>query len=130
MLPNKEKEACPSPPGRSLLKRQAATGHLRGQYQASIRQKKANQTKQNCKHGEEGKDAGLSSQAVSKTNGFHHQPYSQIQLLPQPYLNIQSQKDKTSTLNSTASIDLPKVCFYFPAQIICPTHIYYASIKH
>ncbi|CAK6965883.1 LIM domain only protein 7-like isoform X4 [Scomber scombrus] len=109
VLLNKEKEACLSPPGRSLLKRQAATGHLRGQYQASIRQKKANQTKQNCKQGEEGKDASLSSQTVSKTNGFHHQPYTQIQLLPQPYLNIQSQQDKTSTLNCTASIDLPKV---------------------
>ncbi|XP_062286580.1 LIM domain only protein 7-like [Scomber scombrus] len=108
VLLNKEKEACLSPPGRSLLKRQAATGHLRGQYQASIRQKKANQTKQNCKQGEEGKDASLSSQTVSKTNGFHHQPYTQIQLLPQPYLNIQSQQDKTSTLNCTASIDLPK----------------------
>lgn len=108
---NNEKEGSLSPPGRSLLKRQTATGHLRGQYQASIRQKKANQAKQNGKQqGEEGKGVSLSSQTSFQTNDYHHQPYTQIQLLPQPYLNLQSQHDKTLTLPSNASVDLPKVC--------------------
>ncbi|XP_044207862.1 LIM domain only protein 7-like isoform X5 [Thunnus albacares] len=107
VLLNSEKERSLSPPGGSLLKRQIATGHLRGQYQASIRQKKANQAKQNGKQqAEEGKGASLSSQTSFQTNGYYHQPY-QTQLLPQPYLNPQSQQNKT--LTSSASIDLPKV---------------------
>ncbi|KAM7405999.1 hypothetical protein PAMP_000405 [Pampus punctatissimus] len=110
LLLNSEKEGSLSPPGRSLLKRQTATGHLRGQYQASIRQKKANQAKQNGKQqGKEGKSASLSSQTSFQTNGYHHQPYTQFQSLPQPYLNLQSQHDKTLTLPSNTSIDLPKV---------------------
>ncbi|XP_067442687.1 LIM domain only protein 7-like isoform X3 [Thunnus thynnus] len=109
VLLNSEKERSLSPPGGSLLKRQIATGHLRGQYQASIRQKKANQAKQNGKQqAEEGKGASLSSQTSFQTNGYYHQPY-QTQLLPQPYLNPQSQQNKTLTLTSSASIDLPKV---------------------
>ncbi|KAM7424309.1 hypothetical protein PAMA_000580 [Pampus argenteus] len=110
LLLNSEKGGSLSPPGRSLLKRQTATGHLRGQYQASIRQKKANQAKQNGKQqGKEGKSVSLSSQTSFQANGYHHQPYTQFQSVPQPYLNLQSQHDKTLTPPSNASTDLSKV---------------------
>ncbi|XP_040894523.1 LIM domain only protein 7-like isoform X2 [Toxotes jaculatrix] len=103
LLLNSKKEECLSPPTKSLLKRQTATGHLRGQYQASIRQKKANQAQQHgTEQGEEGKGASLFSQTSLQTNGYHHQPYTQTQFLPQPYSNLQSHHhNKSSTLSSS-----------------------------
>ncbi|XP_022623614.1 LIM domain only protein 7-like isoform X4 [Seriola dumerili] len=99
LLLNREKEVVLSPPTKSLPR--TAASHLRGQYQASIRQKKTNQAKQNgTDKGEEGKGASLSSQTSFQTNGHHHQPHTQ--LLPQPYSNLQSHlHNKSSTLPST-----------------------------
>ncbi|XP_039984836.1 LIM domain only protein 7-like isoform X2 [Xiphias gladius] len=99
LLFNSEREEFLSPPNKSLLKRQTATGHLRGQYQASVRQKKANMAKQNgTEQAEEGKGVSLSSQTTFQTNGYHHQPYTQTQLLPQPYSTLLSHHSKSSTL--------------------------------
>ncbi|XP_070765202.1 LIM domain only protein 7b [Enoplosus armatus] len=106
VLLKSEKEESLSPPPESSLKRQTATAHLKGPYQASIGQKKANQAKQNgTEQGEEVK-ATLSSQTSFQTNGYHHQPYTQTQ---QPYSNLPAHHNKSSTLPSNASIDPPKV---------------------
>ncbi|XP_073321320.1 LIM domain only protein 7b isoform X4 [Pagrus major] len=104
----KEKSLSP-PPIEPLLKRQTATAHLRGQYQASIRQKKANQAKQNgAEQAEEVKGATFSSQTSFQTNGYH-QPSTQTQLLLQPYSAPQARHIKGSSLPSNGSTDHPKV---------------------
>lgn len=117
LLFNSEREEFLSPPNKSLLKRQTATGHLRGQYQASVRQKKANMAKQNgTEQAEEGKGVSLSSQTTFQTNGYHHQPYTQTQLLPQPYSTLLSHHSKSSTLQPSkvyCSI------FQHPAFVLC-----------
>ncbi|KAG7222349.1 hypothetical protein INR49_016304 [Caranx melampygus] len=95
LLLNSEKEEAVST---KSLPRTAAAANLRGQYQASIRQKKANQAKlKGAEQKEEGKGASVSSQ----TNGYHHQPYTNAQILPQPYSNLQSHHNKSSTLPLT-----------------------------
>ncbi|GLD47351.1 LIM domain only protein 7-like isoform X1 [Lates japonicus] len=102
LLLNTQKEEFPSSPTESFLKRQTATGHLRGQYQASVKQNKANQAKQKGTEQEEGKGACLSSQTSYQTNGqHHHQPFTQTQLLPQPYSNLQSHHNKSLSLPPT-----------------------------
>ncbi|XP_054468375.1 LIM domain only protein 7-like isoform X2 [Anoplopoma fimbria] len=98
-----EKEESFSPSNKSSLKRQTATAHLKGQHQASIRQKEANQAKQNDT--EEVKGATLSS----RTNGYNYQPYTQTKLVLRPQSNLQNSHNKGSTLPSHPSIDLPKV---------------------
>ncbi|XP_045888393.1 LIM domain only protein 7b isoform X6 [Micropterus dolomieu] len=67
------------------------------------------ESKQNgTEQGEEVKGATLSSQTSLQINGCH-QPYTQTQLLPQPYSNQQAHHNKSSTFTSDASIDRPKV---------------------
>lgn len=110
LLLRKEKEEALSLPAESLLKRQTATTYLRGQYEASVKQKKANRASQNgTEQAEEVKSANLSGQTSFQTKSHHHQPYTQTHLLPQPYSNPQSSHSKSSTLPSTASTDHPKV---------------------
>ncbi|KAM9366993.1 LIM domain only protein 7-like [Symphorus nematophorus] len=105
-----EKEESLSPPKESSLKRQTAATQLMGEHQASIRPVKANMVKQNgTEQVEEVKGATLSSQTSFQTNGYHHQPYAQTQLLPQPYSNPQAHHNESSTLPSNASIVHPKV---------------------
>ncbi|XP_071345409.1 LIM domain only protein 7-like isoform X3 [Trachinotus anak] len=100
LLLKSEKAEVHSPPTKSLPR--TAANHLRGQYQASIRQKKANQARQNgTEEVEIGKGASVSSQKTSQTNGYHHQPYTNTQLLPQPYSSLQSHHSKSSTPPST-----------------------------
>ncbi|XP_035508239.1 LIM domain only protein 7b isoform X2 [Morone saxatilis] len=108
LLLKSEKEESLSTPTESSLKRQTATAHLKGQYQASVRQKKANQAepKQNgTEQREEVKGATLSTQ----TNGYHHQSHTQAQLRRQPYSNLQTHHNKSSSLPPNSSIDHPKV---------------------
>ncbi|XP_038557141.1 LIM domain only protein 7b isoform X5 [Micropterus salmoides] len=67
------------------------------------------ESKQNgTEQGEEVKGGTLSSQTSLQINGCH-QPYTQTQLLPQPYSNQQAHHNKSSTFTSDASIDRPKV---------------------
>ncbi|XP_041812847.1 LIM domain only protein 7b isoform X3 [Chelmon rostratus] len=110
LLLKSEKEEPLSPPTESSLKRQTATGYLKGQYQASVRQKKAQQAKLNGAEQaeEEVKGAAISSQTSLQTNGYHHQPSTHTQLLPQPYSNLQVHYSKSSTLPSNGTTDHPK----------------------
>ncbi|TDH16961.1 hypothetical protein EPR50_G00003500 [Perca flavescens] len=99
-----EQEESLSPTTKSSLKRPTVTAHLKGQ------QKKANQAKQTgTKQEEQGQGATVSRPTSFQTDGYHHQPYTQTQLLPQPYSNLQTHHNKSLTLPSDASIDLPKV---------------------
>ncbi|XP_044049697.1 LIM domain only protein 7b isoform X3 [Siniperca chuatsi] len=110
LLLKSEKEESLSPPPESSLKRQTASAHLKGQYQASTTQKKANKEKQNgTEQGEEVKGATLSSQTSFQITGYHHQPYNQTQLLPQPCSNLQAHHNISSSLPSNVSIGRPKV---------------------
>ncbi|XP_078031109.1 LIM domain only protein 7 isoform X4 [Epinephelus lanceolatus] len=110
VLLKNEKEESLSPATKSSLKRQTATAHLETPHQASLTHRQAHQVKQNgTEQGEEVKAATLSSQISFQTNGYHHQPYTQNQLLPQPYSNQQTHYNKSSTLPSKASVDLLKV---------------------
>ncbi|XP_061597689.1 LIM domain only protein 7b isoform X2 [Cololabis saira] len=88
------------------LKRQMAAAHLRGQYQASVKQKKAFQAK--LKGTEEGNNASLSSQTPLQTTGYPQQPSTPSQILPQPYTKLQSH-NRSLSLSSTASPDISKV---------------------
>ncbi|XP_078103045.1 LIM domain only protein 7-like isoform X2 [Sander vitreus] len=102
LLKNEQEESL-SPTTKSSLKRQTATD-LKGQ------QKKANQAKQNgTEQGEKVQGATVSRPTAFQTDGYHRQPYTQTQLLPQPYSNLQTHHNKSLTLPSDASIDLPKV---------------------
>ncbi|KAG7482339.1 LIM domain only protein 7-like isoform X1 [Solea senegalensis] len=95
-------ESLPSPT-KSLLKRQSAASHLRSQYEAWIREKKDNQTKQNGKQQEEeeNKVAALSSQAFNTNRDDHHSSI-QTQPRPQPNSNFKSNHHyKSSALPST-----------------------------
>ncbi|XP_049454169.1 LIM domain only protein 7b isoform X4 [Epinephelus fuscoguttatus] len=110
VLLKSEIEESLSPATKSSLKRQTATAHLETPHQASLTHRQAHQVKQNgTEQGEEVKAATLSSQISFQTNGYHHQPYTQTQLLPQPYSNQQTHYNKSSTLPSKASVDLLKV---------------------
>ncbi|XP_035855382.1 LIM domain only protein 7-like isoform X8 [Sander lucioperca] len=103
LLLKSEQEESLSPTTKSSLKRQTVTD-LKGQ------QKKANQAKQNVtEQGEKVQGASVSRPTAFQTDGYHHQPYTQTQLLPQPYSNLQTHHNKSLTLPSDASIDLPKV---------------------
>lgn len=105
LLLKSEQEESLSPTTKSSLKRQTVTD-LKGQ------QKKANQAKQNVtEQGEKVQGASVSRPTAFQTDGYHHQPYTQTQLLPQPYSNLQTHHNKSLTLPSDASIDLPKVCW-------------------
>ncbi|XP_039651294.1 LIM domain only protein 7b isoform X5 [Perca fluviatilis] len=99
-----EQEESLSPTTKSSLKRPTVTAHLKGQ------QKKANQAKRTgTEQGEKVQGATVSGPTSFQTDGYHHQPYTQTQLLPQPYSNLQTHHNKSLTLSSDASIDLPKV---------------------
>uniref|UniRef100_A0A3Q2PRK1 LIM domain 7b n=1 Tax=Fundulus heteroclitus TaxID=8078 RepID=A0A3Q2PRK1_FUNHE len=74
------------------LKRQTAAAHLRGQYQASVRQKKANQARQNATGQKE------------EVNGRRS-----TQMHPQPYTKQQPCHNKSLALGYNASPDLSKV---------------------
>ncbi|XP_070826282.1 LIM domain only protein 7b [Chaetodon trifascialis] len=111
LLLNNEKEEALSPSTESSLNRQTATGYLKGQYQASVRQKKkGQQAKLNGTEQTEEvvKGTTLSSQTSHQTNGYHLQPSTHTQPLPQPYSNPQANYNKGSTLPSNASTDHPK----------------------
>ncbi|XP_029353693.1 LIM domain only protein 7b isoform X2 [Echeneis naucrates] len=99
LLVNCEKvETIPSPTKSSF---RPAASHLRGQYQASIKQKKANQAKQrSIEQWEDGRGASVSKQTSLQTTDDHHQPFAPTQLLPQPYSDLQSHHN-SSTLPST-----------------------------
>ncbi|XP_023188610.1 LIM domain only protein 7-like isoform X2 [Xiphophorus maculatus] len=77
---------------RPSLKRQTAAAHLRGQYQASIRQKKSNQVRQT---------------ATAQKEEVNSQPSTHIQ--PQPSAKQQSRHNKSLVLAYNASADLSKV---------------------
>uniref|UniRef100_A0A8C4IDX0 LIM domain only protein 7 n=1 Tax=Dicentrarchus labrax TaxID=13489 RepID=A0A8C4IDX0_DICLA len=108
LLLKSEKEESLSTPTESSLKRQTATAHLKGQYQASVRQQKANQAepKQN---GTEQREEVKGATLFTQTNGYHHQSHTQAQLLRQPYSNLQAHHNKSSSLPPNSSIDHPKV---------------------
>ncbi|XP_047220067.1 LIM domain only protein 7b isoform X3 [Girardinichthys multiradiatus] len=72
------------------LKRQNAAAHLRGQYQASVRQKKANQVRQN---------------ATRQREEVNCEPSTLIQ----PYTKRQSSHNESLALPCNASADLSKV---------------------
>ncbi|XP_033972326.1 LIM domain only protein 7b isoform X3 [Trematomus bernacchii] len=110
LLMDSEKEESLSPTNKSSLKRQTATTHLKVQH-VTVRQKKANQAQQSGpeQEEEEVKGATLSSQSSFQTIGYHHQQNTQTQLVPQPHSSLQTQNNTGSTLQSSASIDLPKV---------------------
>ncbi|XP_063737822.1 LIM domain only protein 7b isoform X3 [Eleginops maclovinus] len=109
LLIDSEKAESISPTTKSSLKRQTATTHLKVQH-VSIGQKKPNQAQQSGTEQmeEEVKGATLSSQTF-QTVGYHHQPYTQTKLVPQPHSNLQTQRNTGSSLPSSANIDLPKV---------------------
>ncbi|XP_042349193.1 LIM domain only protein 7b isoform X2 [Plectropomus leopardus] len=110
LLLTSEKEESVSPTNKSALKRQTATVQLQSPHQASVRQQETGQTKQKASvQLEEVKGATLSGQTSFQTNGYHSQPYTQTQQLPQPYADLQTLHNKSSTLPSNASTDLPKV---------------------
>lgn len=122
LLKSEKETSLSSSPIEPLLKRQTASAHLRGQYQASIKQKKANQAKQDgAEQAEEVKGAPFSSQTSFQTNG-HHQPSTQTQLLPQPYSAPQARHIKGSIIPSNGSTDHPKVsCFFQHTYIHLPS---------
>ncbi|KAK1890691.1 LIM domain only protein 7 [Dissostichus eleginoides] len=108
LLMDSEKEEALSPTNKSSLKRQTATTHLKVQH-VTVRQKKANQAQQSGPEQVEVKGATLSSQSSFQTIGYHHQQNTQTQLVQQPHSSLQTQNNTGSTLQSSASIDLPKV---------------------
>ncbi|XP_047437624.1 LIM domain only protein 7b isoform X2 [Mugil cephalus] len=109
VLLNSEKEDSLCSPTKSSLKRQTATAQLRGQHEASVKQKKGNRARQSgAEQGKEVNGAILSGQTSFQTSGYPHQPSNQSLMLPQPYSNMQSHHNKTFTLPSNTSIDLQK----------------------
>ncbi|XP_075934069.1 LIM domain only protein 7b [Anarhichas minor] len=102
-LLNSEKEESFSPTTKSSLKRQNATAHLKGQHQASITQKEANQVKQN---GTEQREAVKGVTFSSQTNGYNYQPCSQTKMVPRPYSNPQTHHNKSSTLPKVDHSDM------------------------
>uniref|UniRef100_A0A3P9I0J2 LIM domain 7b n=1 Tax=Oryzias latipes TaxID=8090 RepID=A0A3P9I0J2_ORYLA len=102
-----EKNDSHCPPSKLGLKRQTAAAHLRGQYQASIRQKKAIQAKQ--KHAEQRGDANnaaFSSQPSLQTT-FHPQK-AYTQTLPQPYTSLQYYSSSGSHFPLSGTFDASK----------------------
>nr|XP_054587807.1 uncharacterized protein LOC107381152 isoform X1 [Nothobranchius furzeri]XP_054587808.1 uncharacterized protein LOC107381152 isoform X1 [Nothobranchius furzeri] len=93
LLLKSEKENSPSSPQVSL-KRQTAAANLRGQYQASIRQKKANQARQNGSKQREVSTVGFSEQMSLQTSSLPCQ--SSTQKLSQPSTNLQCSNYKNS----------------------------------
>ncbi|KAM6950209.1 LOW QUALITY PROTEIN: LIM domain only protein 7-like [Lycodopsis pacificus] len=98
-----EKEESFSPTTKSSLKRQNATAHLKGQHQASVRQKEANQVKQN---GTEQREAVKGVTFSSQTKGYNYQPRSQTKMVPRPYSNPQTRHNKSSTLPKVDHSDM------------------------
>ncbi|XP_024151881.1 LIM domain only protein 7 isoform X3 [Oryzias melastigma] len=101
-----EKNDSHCPPSKLGLKRQTAAAHLRGQYQASVRQKKANQAKQ--KHAEQREDANnaaFSGMQPSLQTTLHPQK-AYTRTLPQPYTSPQyySSSDSHFPLSSTFDV--------------------------
>lgn len=116
LLLKSEKDESLSPPIDSSLKRQMASAHLKGQHQPFITHRKSFQVKQNgTEQREEVKGVTLSSQ----TNGYHHQPYSQLQ----PYSNPQADHNKSSTFSTNASIDHAKVCCIISQHAALVLHV-------
>ncbi|KAM6943577.1 LIM domain only protein 7b [Xenentodon cancila] len=109
LLLNSEREDSLSSSTKPYLKRQMAAAHLRGQYQASVRQKKANQAKlKGTEQTEEANDASFSSQTSLQTTGYPQQLSTQSQILPQPYTKLQSY-NRSLSLPSMESPDISKV---------------------
>nr|XP_046246140.1 LIM domain only protein 7b isoform X10 [Scatophagus argus] len=95
LLLKREKDESLSPPTKSSLRRQTATAHLAEQN--------------GIEQAEEVKGATLSNETSFQTNGYHSQPRTQSQLLPQHYANLPAHHSESSTLPSNASSDHPKV---------------------
>lgn len=111
VLLNTEKEDSLSSPTKSALKRQTATAQLKGQYEASVKQKKGNRARQSgAEQGKEVNGAILPGQSSFQSGGYPHQPSNQTLTLPQPYSSMQSHHNKNLTLPSNTSADLQKVC--------------------
>ncbi|XP_041848379.1 LIM domain only protein 7-like isoform X2 [Melanotaenia boesemani] len=110
VLLNDEREDSLSTPTKPSLKRQTAAAHLRAQYQASVRQKKVNQAKQNgTEQREEGNKASFSNQNSLQDRSHPHQPSTQTEIQTQPYTNMQYSHNRSSSLPSNASTELLKV---------------------
>ncbi|RVE74432.1 hypothetical protein OJAV_G00021780 [Oryzias javanicus] len=99
-----EKNDSHCPPSKLGLKRQTAAAHLRGQYQASVRQKKANQAKQ--KHAEQREDANnaFSSMQPSLQTTLHSQK-AYTRTLPQPYTSPQYYSSSNSHFPLSPTLD-------------------------
>lgn len=105
-----EKNDSHCPPSKLGLKRQTAAAHLRGQYQASVRQKKANQAKQ--KHAEQREDANnaaFSGMQPSLQTTLHPQK-AYTRTLPQPYTSPQYYSSSDSHFPLSSTFDVFKVC--------------------
>uniref|UniRef100_A0A1A7WWR8 LIM domain only 7b n=1 Tax=Iconisemion striatum TaxID=60296 RepID=A0A1A7WWR8_9TELE len=100
LLLKSEKENSPPSSPRVSLKRQTAAANLRGQYQASIRQKKASQARLNGSKQREISTVGFSKQTSLQTSILPHQ--SSTQKLAQP-TKLQSSNYKNSTFPSTTN---------------------------
>ncbi|CAG5857450.1 unnamed protein product [Menidia menidia] len=95
-------EDCLSASTKPSFKRQMAAAHLRGQYQVSVRQKKASQAKQNGKEPrEDASSSSFFSQTSLQNNGHPH--------LPRTYSNLQPYHRKSVSLPSKMSTELLKV---------------------
>ncbi|KAM9765270.1 LIM domain only protein 7-like isoform 3-T4 [Menidia menidia] len=95
-------EDCLSASTKPSFKRQMAAAHLRGQYQASVRQKKGSQAKQNGKEPrEDASSSSFFSQTSLQNNGHPH--------LPRTYSNLQPYHRKSVSLPSKMSTELLKV---------------------
>lgn len=94
LLSNVEKDHSLPASSKSSIKRQTAAAYLRDQYQTSIRQKKANQARQDG----------------SERRRDVHRSSPQTQTLHQPRSSLQSFHNQSSTLSSKAGTDYSKVC--------------------
>lgn len=104
-----EKNDSHCPPSKLGLKRQTAAAHLRGQYQASIRQKKASQAKQKlAEQRGDANNAAFSSQPSLQTT-FHPQK-AYTQTLPQPYTSLQYCSSSGSHFPLSGTFAASKVC--------------------
>ncbi|XP_069030596.1 LIM domain only protein 7-like [Embiotoca jacksoni] len=108
-LLNSKKADSLASPSKSSLRRQSVTGCLRGQDQVSFTQRRANTLRQNGTEQEEVVNSvGLSKQTSFQFNGYPHQLSFQMQILAQPYSNLQSHHDESFPLSSSATTNLPK----------------------
>ncbi|XP_075307216.1 LIM domain only protein 7-like isoform X4 [Odontesthes bonariensis] len=102
LLLKNEKEDFLSSSTKQSLKRQTAAAHLRGQYQATVRQSKANQARQNgTDQREDVNGSSFFSQTSFQNNGHSH--------LPQPYSSLQPHQSKSLSFPSNISSELLKM---------------------